>query len=357
MKEDYYQKSEMPIKHGDKLEFYFYGKAKVCNTINHTYLEQSFYKYDIEYPYLYSPGRTFFGQSKQIGGDIYICSCMKTSIQNFLNIKYLHGNYMNRNSTPLDVEFFPLEVAKKSITNFKDPIGAISFLDKICPVCQGVIIGPKSPIFSLYVDQYIYANGISFFHDKYIKECPEDFKSVFDRINKVAKYYNKKLIVSGYSTSYMYNLLSEQEKEELYHNTRERYYFKNSFKNEIRKRMGFKAIGETLVSESTLFSILDKRFKGYTTFKHYHPPILQGLELDYYIAELKIGFEYQGKQHFEPIEHFGGAEKLKKQQQNDKLKLERCNNSGIFIIYINYYDSLEESHINEIINEKLKHRP
>jgi len=32
--------------------------------------------------------------------------------------------------------------------------------------------------------------------------------------------------------------------------------------------------------------------------RHYRPDFLQGLELDIFIDELKIGMEYQGIQHF-----------------------------------------------------------
>ena len=37
---------------------------------------------------------------------------------------------------------------------------------------------------------------------------------------------------------------------------------------------------------------------------------------------MKYLIEYNGKQHYEPIEYFGGEEGLKIRQQNDKIKNE-----------------------------------
>jgi hypothetical protein len=351
---DLFVKSKMPIKGNGQYEYFQYGKAKVCNYINRIYLDQDYFEYSIEYKYIYSPLRTFFGQSKNINGEIFICSCMRKSIINFLKIKHEYGNYFHsRSSTPLDVEFFPLELAKKSIFHFENPIEAIEFKEGICPRCLGVVIGPKIPLFELYVNQYIYSQGISFFHYKYIDECAQEFKKIIDEFNIQSEHWNNILIVEGKRTFDIYNTFNDDEKEKLYQNNKARYHFQKMFENDIRKSLGFKGIGESLVSETTLFKILEKRFSKYTCYKHYRPPILEGLELDFYICEIKTGFEYQGRQHFEPITHFGGQEKYEKQQENDVKKKQLCDKNGIKIIYINYYDILEERKINEIIDSNI----
>ncbi len=43
----------------------------------------------------------------------------------------------------------------------------------------------------------------------------------------------------------------------------------------------------------------------------YEPDWLYGQHLDIYVPELHMAIEYQGKQHYEPVEFFGGAEGLK----------------------------------------------
>lgn len=60
-----------------------------------------------------------------------------------------------------------------------------------------------------------------------------------------------------------------------------------------------------------------------------------GSEIDIYFPERKIGFEINGIFHYEPIY---GEEKLKKIQQNDKEKREKCRQSQIDLIEIDTRD-------------------
>jgi hypothetical protein len=49
--------------------------------------------------------------------------------------------------------------------------------------------------------------------------------------------------------------------------------------------------------------------------------------------------EYHGKQHFEPIEYFGGEEHFEIQQRHDKQKKEYCIRKGIRLIEIDYREN------------------
>ena len=48
------------------------------------------------------------------------------------------------------------------------------------------------------------------------------------------------------------------------------------------------------------------------------------LPFDFYIPETNTLIEFQGEQHYIPVEHFGGEEHLKIQKENDNLKREFC---------------------------------
>lgn len=48
--------------------------------------------------------------------------------------------------------------------------------------------------------------------------------------------------------------------------------------------------------------------------------------------------EYDGIQHFEPVEYFGGVEKFAKGIKNDKIKSEYCIKHNIFLLRIPYWD-------------------
>jgi hypothetical protein len=65
----------------------------------------------------------------------------------------------------------------------------------------------------------------------------------------------------------------------------------------------------------------------------YHSEWLGNLELDFYLPEHNIAIECQGLQHFEPIKHFGGINRFIKQVENDKNKLEKCNEKKIKLLY------------------------
>lgn len=66
------------------------------------------------------------------------------------------------------------------------------------------------------------------------------------------------------------------------------------------------------------------------------------LKFDFAIFEnnnnLKCLIEYQGKQHYEPIEHFGGEEQFIKQQFYDNKKRSFCKQNNISLIEIPYWD-------------------
>lgn len=67
------------------------------------------------------------------------------------------------------------------------------------------------------------------------------------------------------------------------------------------------------------------------------------LEFDFYLPEYNMCIEYDGKQHFEPIEYFGGDVILETQKKIDKIKNEYCKNNDINIIRIKYNENIEDN--------------
>jgi very-short-patch-repair endonuclease len=55
--------------------------------------------------------------------------------------------------------------------------------------------------------------------------------------------------------------------------------------------------------------------------------------VDFYLPDYNIAIECQGKQHFEPVEFFGGEEGFKYCTERDKNKLKLCNEHGIKVVY------------------------
>lgn len=82
--------------------------------------------------------------------------------------------------------------------------------------------------------------------------------------------------------------------------------FHKSIENRARESLGFKKSGETWVSETILFNIVEGLYPTSKVIRQHRPKWLQGLELDIYLPEHKLAFEYQGIQHFVAVEHWGG---------------------------------------------------
>jgi len=59
------------------------------------------------------------------------------------------------------------------------------------------------------------------------------------------------------------------------------------------------------------------------------------IELDGYNEELKVAFEYNGKQHYENVQYFRGSE-LSKRQSSDKQKVKLCTENNVELIVIPY---------------------
>ena len=67
---------------------------------------------------------------------------------------------------------------------------------------------------------------------------------------------------------------------------------------------------------------------------------LSKLSFDFYIPNLNLCIEYNGKQHYHPISVFGGEEQFKKQQVNDSIKSNYCHKNNINLLIIKYDEDI-----------------
>ena len=86
--------------------------------------------------------------------------------------------------------------------------------------------------------------------------------------------------------------------------------------------------------ELDLFHALRKRYPD--VLYQYRPEWLGRQSLDLYIPSLRIAIEYQGVQHYLPVEFFGGEEALLQRQELDRLKKQLCEENNVRLIEWEY---------------------
>jgi len=77
------------------------------------------------------------------------------------------------------------------------------------------------------------------------------------------------------------------------------------------------------------------------------------LPFDFYIPKYRTCIEFDGKQHYEPADFFGGIEAFEKLKTNDRIKDDYCENNYIDLVRIKY-DQLDniESYLKEVFKYK-----
>lgn len=66
------------------------------------------------------------------------------------------------------------------------------------------------------------------------------------------------------------------------------------------------------------------------------------LPFDFYLTDKNICIEFDGIQHFEPVDIFGGIDVLQEVQRNDSIKTNYCMDNNIQLLRIRYDDNIIE---------------
>lgn len=94
-----------------------------------------------------------------------------------------------------------------------------------------------------------------------------------------------------------------------------------------KESIGEKTVCEYLMKHNILFD-RQYKFDGCRNIKL--------LPFDFYLPKYNMCIEYDGIQHFEPREFFGGYKEFEKRQHNDLIKTEYCMKNNIKLLRIRY---------------------
>lgn len=109
------------------------------------------------------------------------------------------------------------------------------------------------------------------------------------------------------------------------------------------------------ISEIRVFELTKRLYpKNKVVFQHrpYYLKTDYGSQLSYdiFIPNLDVAIEYQGKQHYEPVDFFGGKETFIDTQRRDVLKAQLSHQHGIKLIYVNYWEEITTELIKKRID-------
>lgn len=76
------------------------------------------------------------------------------------------------------------------------------------------------------------------------------------------------------------------------------------------------------------------------------------LHYDFYLPDSNVLIEYQGLQHYEPRDYFGGLKAYKKQLYHDKLKRRYAVNNGYRLLEVAYKENTQEK-VNSYLDKNL----
>jgi len=109
--------------------------------------------------------------------------------------------------------------------------------------------------------------------------------------------------------------------------------FTRDAENMVRDRLGVPRVGEGWIQETVLYTILRKAFPETQVIHHGRPDWLGRQHFDIWFPRWRIAVEYHGRQHFEPVEFFGGEVGFADAKRRDsrKAELSRTNNVDLIV--------------------------
>ena len=94
-------------------------------------------------------------------------------------------------------------------------------------------------------------------------------------------------------------------------------------------------------AEHAAFLTLKTMLPAVEIVQHASPIWLAPQHLDIYLPSQKVAIEYQGEQHYRPIEIFGGAEGFEATVRRDEAKRRLCGLAGVRLEYIHFAEDLD----------------
>ncbi len=127
--------------------------------------------------------------------------------------------------------------------------------------------------------------------------------------------------------------------------------------NKVRRVHGLPLRG-SLISETLLYEIVKQILDGIEVVRQNEAwkyiPWLRPQHVDIFVPKLNLAIEYQGEQHFRPVEHFGGEEGYQETVKRDQRKRELLEKHNITLICVTPENTLSPEAIRRLLEPFLE---
>jgi hypothetical protein len=333
---------------------------------------------ELPYPIVHYPRwGPFFAFAKDEKSTPALCACSKQAAINAVKIREMIcgvQEYEDLGDAPLSDALFPDVIAEQSLKDFKDPFSTITFIDGLCHKCNSRIpsllyhtyyrdFSEFYQYFGWYVDQTYYQFGIEPLSPLFIgrgsspityieSECPQEYLDIIREHNTLFDEYSFDLeFVDSENKSKEARQLARKHHDIRLKMDKLQRILHYKIYGLTQYKLKYIKVGENLQGETQLYKVICELFPDNEVRRHYKDVWLEGLILDIYIPDMKLAFEYQGKQHYKPIDFFGGVSVLEENQLRDEQKAELCGGNGVNLILIDYDEPLTIENIrNKLID-------
>ena len=225
--------------------------------------------------------------------------------------------------------------------------------------------------YGVSTSEFVYDNideFISYFMDKFLIEyrSVKYFLKTYYRaldwefpIDLKEKYKSKEEIINlspkelKYNRSWEYGLVNNRV--DIMTNSLIVYELKKivaSATKEFRENKGLSPVVVQWASEQYLLDKIKTIFSDQIVIGQGSPCWLEGQRFDVWLPEVNLAIEYNGLQHYEPVEHFGGVVGFEATKKRDEQKRIKCNANDTSLLEVRegYKFETVENWIKEKLN-------
>lgn len=315
-------------------------------------------------PWVHYPGHygTMIAYSQYLDSEPFFCACAMPSISNYLALRKLSpvaANVDKRRMAPLATHYFPEFAAIRSMKPRFDLDRDLSFKDGLCHRCNQAMPSLRYCVdmygtafvqaYGWYVNQAFLRVGILREHMIVLDDaCPPEL------LAKVGEFDSlRKEMQAGAPADPMERDRYFMQWRSSRRHAQAKRAITRFVEDEARQEFGFRKVGEGWISESILAALVQQIFSRASVLRHHRPDWLGGLELDIFLPDLRLAFEYQGQQHYKAVELWGGEEGLESLRARDRAKARLCRKLGVTLVTVSFREPLTEEHVRSRVPESL----